>query len=44
MTGVTEEVAWYDKDLDDFDITVDRSLSDEENLEDESGSLISLKF
>ena len=40
MTGLSEEkdeVAWYDKDLDDFDITIDRLVAGEEDLEDESG-------
>ena len=37
MTGAPEEVSWYDKDLDEFDITVDRPISEDENCEDESG-------
>ena len=37
MTGASEDVSWYDKDLDEFDITVDRPISEDENFEDESG-------
>ena len=37
MIGASEEVSWYDKDLDEFDITVDRPISEDENFEDESG-------
>ena len=37
MTGAPEDVSWYDKDLDEFDITVDRPISEDENCGDESG-------
>ena len=41
MTGLSDgkdEVAWYDKDLDDFDITIDRVTDGEELLEEDSGT------
>ena len=39
MAGASDDVSWYDKDLDDFDITVDRVVTEDENDEDESGML-----
>lgn len=38
MAGVSDEVAWFDKDLDDFDITVDKVFNEEDILENESGT------
>ena len=41
MTGLSDspdEVAWYDKDLDDFDITIDRVSEGEELLDGDSGT------